>query len=292
LRQIFDKLSDLNTTYFAPGSKPFAMHEVTPSGGEISVEEYTRVGKVMEFRYFDNMQSIIRKHQNRYLASLSQFGRSWGFLDDADAVAVMDNHDIQRGDNGDFSKVITYRQSRMLKMANAYMLAWPYGTVKLLSSYYWPEYLDEKGHDVNNWYGPPHEDNFEIKHVTVNPDQTCGSGWVCEHRWRQIENMVQFRNTVTGVPVTNWWSNGFHQIAFGRQGRGFIAINNEDFWMKQTLTTSLPEGLYCDVITGYLKDNKCTGRQIYVNEFGHALIEIDNHAEDPIVAIHVNAKLH
>ncbi len=29
------------------------------------------------------------------------------------------------------------------------------------------------------------------------------------------------------TPVTNWWDNGNHQIAFCRGNKGFIAINNE-----------------------------------------------------------------
>lgn len=49
----------------------------------------------------------------------------------------------------------------------------------------------------------------------------------CEHRWREIFNMVSFGNVVHGTPVTNWWDNGNNQIAFCRGNKGFVAMNNE-----------------------------------------------------------------
>ena len=41
---------------------------------------------------------------------------------------------------------------------------------------------------------------------------------------------------------------------------GFIAINNQDGadWV-QTFTTSLPDGVYCDVVGGGLSNGQCTG---------------------------------
>nr|XP_011752173.1 pancreatic alpha-amylase-like [Macaca nemestrina] len=82
--------------------------------------------------------------------------------------------------------------------------------------------------DVNDWVGPPNN-NGVIKEVTINPDTTCGNDWVCEHRWRQIRNMVAFRNVVDGEPFTNWYDNGSNQVAFGRGNKGFIVFNNDDW---------------------------------------------------------------
>jgi len=40
--------------------------------------------------------------------------------------------------------------------------------------------------------GPPeHQRN-------VNADGSCGNGWVCEHRWRQIANMAAFAAAADG----------------------------------------------------------------------------------------------
>ena len=43
--------------------------------------------------------------------------------------------------------------------------------------------------------GPPSNSDGSIKDVTINADGTCGNGWICEHRWKQIHNMVEFRYT-------------------------------------------------------------------------------------------------
>ena len=39
--------------------------------------------------------------------------------------------------------------------------------------------------------------------------------------------MVAFRNATRGQSVTNWWDNGGDAIAFGRGGKGYVAINHE-----------------------------------------------------------------
>ncbi|NXX60268.1 AMYP amylase, partial [Scopus umbretta] len=61
--------------------------------------------------------------------------------------------------------------------------------------------------------------------------------------------------------------------------------------MNVNLQTGLPAGTYCDVISGQKEGNKCTGKQVYVSGDGTANFQISNSAEDPFVAIHVNAKL-
>ncbi|NWI94226.1 AMYP amylase, partial [Pitta sordida] len=145
--------------------------------------------------------------------------------------------------------------------------------------------------DINDWVGPPSNSDGSIKPVTINEDTTCGNDWVCEHRWRQIRNMVIFRNVVDGEPFSNWWDNGSNQVAFGRGNKGFIIFNNDDWNMSVYLQTGLPAGTYCDVISGQKEGNKCTGKQVYVSGDGMANFQINTDAEDPFVAIHVDAKL-
>lgn len=58
-----------------------------------------------------------------------------------------------------------------------------------------------------------------------------------------------------------------------------------------TLSTGLPGGVYCDVISGQKEGNACTGKQIHVGSDGRAHFFISNRDEDPFVAIHVDAKL-
>jgi alpha-amylase len=80
------------------------------------------------------------------------------------------------------------------------MLAWPYGNVRVMSSYYF----------TNTDAGPP----------SVGPSngKYCmdGSHWVCEHRWTAISNMVGWRNAVGDAVVSNWQVGSADQIAFSR----------------------------------------------------------------------------
>ena len=61
--------------------------------------------------------------------------------------------------------------------------------------------------------------------------------------------MVRFRAATQSVPrVTDWWSNGSNQIAFGRGDRGFVVINREETPLTHTFQTQLPPGRYCEVL--------------------------------------------
>jgi hypothetical protein len=50
---------------------------------------------------------------------------------------------------------------------------------------------------------PPQDEDLNIKSVTINEDGKCGNGWVCEHRWKQIYQMVEFYNLVQGMISRN-----------------------------------------------------------------------------------------
>ncbi|MEE3918080.1 hypothetical protein V2I01_03890 [Micromonospora sp. BRA006-A] len=103
------------------------MQEVIYGAGEpIQPTEYTGNGDVHEFRYG---KDLARMFNNERLAYLKNFGESWGYLSSAKAVVFTDNHDTQR-EGG----VLTYRNRGTYALANAFMLAWPYGTPAVMSS--------------------------------------------------------------------------------------------------------------------------------------------------------------
>lgn len=62
-------------------------------------------------------------------------------------------------------------------------------------------------------------------------------------------------------------------------------------YLNQNLQTGLPAGTYCDVISGQKEGSSCTGNQVHVAANGIANFQINNQAEDPFIAIHVDAKL-
>ncbi|KAM6168615.1 pancreatic alpha-amylase isoform 3-T3 [Erethizon dorsatum] len=264
--------------------------QVIDLGGEaIKSSEYFGNGRVTEFKYGAKLGTVIRKWSGEKMSYLKNWGEGWGFMPSDRALVFVDNHDNQRGHGAGGASILTFWDARLYKMAVGFMLAHPYGITRVMSSYRWQRYF-ENGKDVNDWIGPPNN-NGVTKEVTINPDTTCGNDWVCEHRWRQIRNMVAFRNVADGQPFTNWWDNGSNQVAFGRGNRGFIVFNNDDWSLSSTLQTGLPAGTYCDVISGDKIDGNCTGIKVYVSDDGKAQFSISNSAEDPFIAIHAESKL-
>ena len=223
---------------------PYAFVEVIFGAGEaVQPEEYTSLGQVTEFRYASHIGDRFKFGQIRDLANIGA-----GKLASGSAIVFVDNHDIQRGHAGGGGNIVTYKDGSLYNLANAFMLAHPYGYPQLMSSYEFS----------NGDQGPP------------APGGCGAAGWVCEHRWTTIANMVRFRNVTSGQPLTNWWDNGNNRIAFGRGNKGFIAINKESGAMDQTLQTGMPSGEYCNVAAGELSGGVCTGGSVIVDAGGNA----------------------
>ena len=138
LNAIYSRLHNLNTKYFPSGAKPFFAHEFIQGGSHMKSEEYFGLGRVMEFRYFSNLADVLRKNKNQKLKFLKNFGEGWGFLPGGDSVVMIDSHDLQRGHTGSLGLNIAFFESRLLKQATAFMLAYPYSVTRVMSSYYWP----------------------------------------------------------------------------------------------------------------------------------------------------------
>ncbi|GAA1899280.1 alpha-amylase [Lapillicoccus jejuensis] len=200
------------------------VQEVIPGAGEaVQPSEYTPTGDVDNFQGAFDLKRMFTSDK---IAYLSNWGEPWGYLKSGQARTFIDNWDTER--NG---STLNAGYGNTYTLANVFMLAWPYGSPNVLSSYQY----------AGNDDGPPNGG-------TVN---ACFSdGWRCQHLWRQIANMVAFRNATAGQPVTSWWSNGANAIAFGRGSRGYVAINHEGSAITRTFQTSLPAGSYCDVQHG------------------------------------------
>ncbi|KAM8930432.1 pancreatic alpha-amylase-like [Pelodytes ibericus] len=291
INDIRSRLNNLSSQWFPNETQPFIFQEVIDLGGEpISANEYFGNGRVTEFKYGAKLGTVIRKWNGEKMAYLKNWGEDWGFMPTDRAVVFVDNHDNQRGHGAGGASILTFWDSCLYKMAGGFMLAHPYGLTRVMSSYRWNRNV-VNGKDMNDWIGPPNHSNGSTKSIAINTDSTCGDNWVCEHRWRQIKNMVIFRNVVNGEPITNWWDNGENQIAFGRGNKGFIVFNNDIRNMDVTLNTGLPAGIYCDVISGDKKGRHCTGTQVTVSSTGSARFIIDTLVENTFVAIHVKVKL-
>uniref|UniRef100_A0A3B1IPC1 alpha-amylase n=1 Tax=Astyanax mexicanus TaxID=7994 RepID=A0A3B1IPC1_ASTMX len=161
-----------------------------------------------------------------------------------------------------------------LQDAVALMLAHPYGVTRVMSSFRWTVTIQRRMDHRS--YG-----DGTNQAVPINADSTCGDGWVCEHRWRQI-SMVIFRNVVGGR-CSPTGDNGSNFRCF-RSGIHFRTLD-------ATLATGLPGGTYCDVISGQKEGGSCTGKQVTVGSDGKAYFKISNSEEDPFFAIHADSKL-
>lgn len=82
--------------------------------------EYFPLGTVTEFRYSQEISRVFGG--NDLLKWLQTFGEGWGFFPSQYSLTFVDNHDNQRDGH-----VLTYKNGRTYKMANAFQLAWPYG---------------------------------------------------------------------------------------------------------------------------------------------------------------------
>jgi alpha-amylase len=201
---------------------------------------------------------------------LANFGEAWGYLPSDTANVFLDNHDTQRSE-GD---VLTYKDNGLYALANAFMLAWPYGSPTVMSSY---QFSDRD-------QGPPSDASGKTKNSTCFAD-----GWRCEHRWQVIANMVAFHNSVEGTPVVEWYDNGKNHIAFGRGNMGYLTINNEEVAINgRSYHSNLPPGTYCDVIHGDYAGGVCTGPVVTVDADGWFPANVAAH---DALALHAMARV-
>ncbi|KHJ93842.1 alpha amylase, all-beta domain protein [Oesophagostomum dentatum] len=263
---------------FGSNKRPFVVHEVIDRGGEaVKCAEYTGIGRYTNFNYGPVVSEAVRGHLSWHKLQSLKEGYAYGNHADNDVLNFIDNHDNQRG--GD---VLNYKDGDAYKKAVAFMLAWSYGYPRVMSSYYFD----------NNDQGPPREGSYNVnyyssaamwnkgnppllqtKSPSFNQDLTCNpsSGWVCEHRWPITREMAKFRSIVSGTPASKIMT-GYKQLAFDRGGRGFFAINDYEQPWRRYFFTALPSGQYCDVWSGSLKDGRCTGRTINVNNGNQKLV--------------------
>ena len=207
---------------------PFVFLEVIASiDGPLDRSIYTDVAHTTEFDYLPILHGAI---DNGKLAGLADISERIGLLPSELAVVFTDNHDTQRHDDG---HTFNFRRGERYVLANVFMLAWPYGYPKVMSSFR----FDERD------AGPPQAE-------PVAPDGTqCNEEWVCEHRWPAIANMVTFRGATAGEPVVNWQAHGEAGLSFGRGDMGHVVINASGEPLDVDVQTKLAPGDYCDLLT-------------------------------------------
>ncbi|MFQ5568066.1 MAG: alpha-amylase family protein [Rhodothermales bacterium] len=273
--------SDLAAILDRLDGDPYIYQEVVDTAPEPAwMPEYLATGAVTDFRYSAMVSDVFL---NGSLARLHGDGSIWEdvtWLPADKALVFVDNHDNQRG-HGAGGHIVTHKDGDLYTLAVVFMLAYPYGHPRVMSSY---AFTDDA-------QGPPADAESRITSVHGDGEVDCfGETWQCEHRRPAIANMVAFRRaTASAAAVSNWWSNGDNQIAFSRGDRGFVALNNDEQTLNATLQTGLAAGTYCNVIDGGLAEDTrtCTGSSVTVSPDGTAAISVE---PGRALALHAAAK--
>lgn len=256
------------------GVKPFLYQEYytgAPMGMDVYsfMEKYFKVGYVTAFKYGEFLADAINNKNNdlQKLVDFS-FGSSWIHYPDNRTIVVIDNHDTERM----MPNMLNYKNSEhnAYVLAYIFMLAWPFGIPKIMSSFRF---------NTQN-------DSIPNTPVWQNGRCTCfdaNSPWVAQHRWNAIANMVLFHSKVKNAPgISHLWANG-NQIAFARVYQkpkeyvvsvGFIVINATEKPINRRFETGLPLGKYFNLITSKLTGGKMEGPTITVENYGFATIEV------------------
>lgn len=212
-------------------SSLFWFLEVTAVPGEAvqSPMYFSDGGKVTEFGFASTLEAKF-KNEGLLRDDFKKFGEDWGLVPNDKAIVFLDNHDTQR--NGQAK--ITFKEPDLYILLNIFMLAYPYGYPKVMSSYYY----------TSNDQGPPkkpvHGANGEVH---CGPDEP----WVCEHRMAPIANMVAWRRSAGASPLQNFATDG-NTLAFCRGTAACVALNRKNATAQVELHVSLPDGTYCDVL--------------------------------------------
>lgn len=197
----------------------------------------------------------------------------------------VDNHDTQRGFSLPENMSLNFKSKKKYIMANAFMLAYPYGTIRLMSSYNFTD------NDIER--GPPMDKDEKILSVTLDDDGNCENGWICEHRWMPIVQMVNFRANVYGTSMTKPRVFDPNTIGFCREDKGFIVFtsNNFDSLVGELIFVCVPKGKYCEVIEGYDGLGNCLSIVEVDGASNSVLFKTEGGNNNGVLAFHTGSRL-
>ncbi|XP_065082969.1 alpha-amylase 4N-like [Ochlerotatus camptorhynchus] len=281
LRAIYTNLENLTTTGISPGSRPFIYHDIADfDEGGSRKNEYTLMGMATEYRFaYDIADVMFKRRPFHYMVNL---GTRLGYIPRERSIVFLDSPALQRvPDLDEAPAIVTFKNQRLYKIAMIFMLAHRYGTPRIMSSFLFLDIDD----------GPPSDGRGKITKIALDDKDQCTGGWICEHRWSVVQQMMRFRKEVSGQAVINWVDNGQNQVAFCRGKVGFVAFNAEiSLALKANLFTCLAPGMYCDIISGKAEDGACTGTAVLVDDDGRADIYVGSTVEEPFVVLLASEK--
>lgn len=239
--------ADIEAILAKAGNPPAYMEVIGAYGEAAQPSQYAGISNsvVTEFEYCRVMQDNIYNPQ--YLINLND---TWTSLPGYASEVFVANHDNERGSAN--TSYLNYQSNGWaFQLAQSFMVAYPYGTVRQVYSGYEWSYHDQGG--------------------PLGADR-CTGGWHCEHRDSIVNNAVGFARATRGESVSTKGADG-KLIWFSRGKKGFYALNAGDNDVTRTFATNLPDGKYCEILQ---QDDRCGGQQITVSG-GNATIKVPAH---------------
>lgn len=224
--------ADVAAIVEALDGEPIIISEVIRGSGEpIQPEDYLEVGGVFAFQFAKDVAGIVPGGAVHRALDLYD-----GQVPSEQAYTFVTNHDTER--NG---QTLTYKDPEKYHLANLLMLAVPFGTPTLYGGYAFTD------RDT----GAPQADGVVTDVECAEPSDDRPrfepGAWVCDHR--TYAGMAEWVAVVGDSEVANVWQEGY-AVAFDRGSLGLIAVNgNSTRDIEPELTTNLPDGSYCDVVT-------------------------------------------
>jgi len=220
----------------------------------VQPEEYTSIGRVLEFQYARDLSPQV---EGGVLSDPLLEDPRPSHVASKDAVVFIDNHDTERGEAS-----LTYRDRGRYLLANALMLADDYGTPLVYSGYAF----------TDNDAGAPQDDTGHVigwtcDGVTGPHDAYDDGDGVCTEAWTAVAGMLEFRAYAGDAPRLPGVGDGT-VYGFEREARGILLVNPSNDADTVTVRTGLPDGEYCDVISGgraAAVDGGCRGTALIVD---------------------------
>ena len=243
-------VSDLQSIKSKLPAETKYIQEVIPGTPGAEPTDYLGVGDIFGFDLAYQLASIFSQ-QVAFMPDTST--ESPWITPSGQTVVMVSNHDTER--NG---QTLNYSQPAQFEAATAMMLALDYGQPMLYSSYAYDSYdwapKDENGRLINAKCA-------ETSSIYLT-NHEAGT-WLCQHRMRSVNSMIDFRAATSGQPVANPQATD-SVLSFERGEVGLFAVNVT----SQNLTdieipTNLADGKYSELISG--QEVEISGGVIKIN---------------------------
>ncbi|KAK3751236.1 hypothetical protein RRG08_023993 [Elysia crispata] len=212
LLAILDQVHDVTV-----GGRPYMAYEIVNTlQSSIDPRWFYPIGRVTDYSMSEVLGKAILEDQD--LSGLCLLLNSSTVLIPREYASVLPAqqavvfvHDVnyQRGISLGGVKVVTYKDPEYYKLALSFMFATGYGIPKVMSSYDF----------MKNDQGPPIDDEGEILEVSQKTGQDCGNGWICEHRFPDVEYMITFNSMFRDQEINNCKSEKT-KVSFSRGDKG------------------------------------------------------------------------